>query len=310
MSISKLPDFEGLALLARIAEERSFAGAARSLNLSVATVSRAITRLEARLGAQVFNRTSRKVALTDFGRQLAERGARVLLEAEEAEAAARELSSRPRGTINLAVPMSFGLREIGPIVPGFLRQYPDISLKLHLSDATADLIGEGFDAAIRIAALPDSSLVARRLRAMNRFVVASPAYIARYGRPQSPSELNAHHCLGYAYRARTSTWHFTHKDGREIAVTPTGPLSVTNIDALLPTLLEGVGIAEIPSFVADPYVADGRLEVLLPDWQLPGGGLYFVTPTSRVRPARIDALSEYLAAHLSQPRKKLPGPGA
>jgi DNA-binding transcriptional LysR family regulator len=304
MSISKLPDFEGLALLARVAEERSFAGAARSLNLSVATVSRAITRLEGRLGAQVFNRTSRKVALTDFGRRLAERGARMLLEAEEAETAARELSSSPRGTINLAVPMSFGLREIAPIVPAFLRQYPEISLNLHLSDATADLIGDGFDAAIRIAALPDSSLVARRLRAMNRFVVASPAYIARYGRPQSPAELNAHHCLGYAYRARTGTWQFTHKDGREVSVTPVGPLAVTNIDALLPTLLEGIGIAELPSFVADPYVADGRLEVLLPDWRLPGGGLYFITPTSRVRPARIDALSEFLAVHLSQPLKQ------
>lgn len=300
MTSSKLPDLEGLALLAKVAEERSFAGAARSLNLSVATVSRAITRLEARLGAQVFNRTSRKVALTDFGRRLAERGARMLLEAEEAETVARELSSRPRGTINLAVPMSFGLREIAPIVPNFLRQYPEIALNLHLSDAAVDLIGEGFDAAIRIAALTDSSLVARKLRAMSRFIVASPAYIVRYGRPQSPSELNVHHCLGYAYRARTNTWHFAHRDGQQVSVTPTGPLSVTNIDALLPTLLDGIGIAELPSFVADPYVNDGRLEVLLPEWQLPGGGLYFITPSSRVRPARIDVLSDFLAAHLGR----------
>lgn len=301
MSISRLPDFEGLALLARIVEERSFAGAARSLNLSVATVSRAITRLEERLGAQVFNRTSRKVALTDFGRRLAERSARMVIEAEEAESAAREQSSRPRGTINLAVPMSFGLREIAPIVPAFLRQYPDIVLNLHLSDASIDLIGEGFDAAIRIAALPDSSLIARRLRPMSRFVVASPAYIARYGRPQSPAELNVHHCLGYAYRARTGTWRFTNKQGEEISVTPTGPFTVTNIDALLPTLLDGIGIAELPSFVADPYVADGRLEALLPEWTLPGGGLYFITPPSRVRPARIDALSNFLAEKLSSP---------
>src|SRR5689334_14679376 len=122
--MSKLPDFEGLALLAKIAEERSFAGAARAMNLSVATVSRAISRLEERLGGRLINRTSRKLALTDFGQRLAERAARVLLEAEEAENAARELSSRPRGTINLAVPMSFGLREIGPLMPAFLRQYP------------------------------------------------------------------------------------------------------------------------------------------------------------------------------------------
>lgn len=302
--MSSLPDFEGLALLAKIAEERSFAGAARALNLSVATVSRAITRLEHRLGAQVFNRSSRKVALTDFGRRLAERGARVLSEAEEAEAAARELATRPRGTINLAVPMSFGLREIAPIVPAFLRQYPEIVLNLHLADAAVDLIGDGFDAAIRIAALPDSSLVARRLRKMDRFLVAAPSYIARNGRPQSPAELNVHHCLGYAYRARTSNWQFTHADGRDVSVAPTGPLSVTNIDALLPTLLDGIGIAELPSFVADPHVAAGTLEILLPDWKLPGGGLYFITPSARVRPARIDVLGDFLAAHLAEPRAR------
>ncbi|BAM86042.1 LysR family transcriptional regulator [Bradyrhizobium oligotrophicum S58] len=302
MSSSRLPDFEGLALLARVAEERSFAGAARALNLSVATVSRGISRLEDRLGARVFNRTSRKVALTDFGRRLAERGARMLLEAEEAESAARELSSRPRGTINLAVPMSFGLREVSPLLPAFVREYPEITLNLHLSDATVDLIGDGFDAALRIAALPDSSLVARQLRPLSRFLVASPAYIARYGRPQSPAELNVHHCLGYAYRARTSTWHLTHKDGSEAAVTPTGPLSVTNIDALLPALLDGIGIAELPCFVAEPHLAERRLEILLPDWRLPGGGLYFMTPTVRARPARVEVLGEFLAKHLSRPR--------
>ncbi|WP_210210147.1 LysR family transcriptional regulator [Rhodopseudomonas palustris] len=303
MSISKLPDFEGLALLAKVAEERSFAGAARSLNLSVATVSRGISRLELRLGAQVFNRSSRKMTLTDFGRRLAERASRVLAEAEQAESAARELSSQPRGTVNLAVPMSFGLRELSPILPQFIRKYPEITLNLHLSDAAVDLIGEGYDAALRIAALPDSSLIARRLRPMSRYLVASPAYIKRNGRPQSPSELNAHHCLGYTYRARTGTWQFTHTDGQVASVTPVGPFSVNNIDALVPALLDGLGIAELPSFVADPYVTDRRLEILLPDWRLPGGGLYFVTPSARVRPARIDVLGEFLAEHLSGARR-------
>ncbi len=303
MWISKLPDFEGLALLAKVAEERSFAGAARSLNLSVATVSRGISRLELRLGAQVFNRSSRKMTLTDFGRRLAERATRVLAEAEQAESAARELSSQPRGTVNLAVPMSFGLRELSPILPRFIRQYPEITLNLHLSDAAVDLIGEGYDAALRIAALPDSSLIARRLRPMSRYLVASPAYIKRNGRPQSPSELNAHHCLGYTYRVRTGTWQFTHTDGQVASVTPVGPLSVNNIDALVPALLDGLGIAELPSFVADPYVTDRRLEILLPDWRLPGGGLYFVTPSARVRPARIDVLGEFLAEHLSGARR-------
>jgi DNA-binding transcriptional LysR family regulator len=307
MSVPRLPDFEGLALLARVAEEGSFAGAARALGLSVATVSRAIARLERRLGAQVFNRSSRKVALTDFGRGLAERGARMLAEAEEAESAAREQSRRPRGTIRFAVPMSFGLREVCPLLPAFVRAYPDITLQLHLSDAMVDLIGDGFDAALRIAALPDSSLVARRLRPLGRCLVAAPAYIKRYGRPQTPAELNVHHCLGYALRARSGSWQFTHRDGAQASVTPVGPLTVTNIDALLPALLEGIGIAELPSFVADPYLADGRLTRLLPDWELPGGALYFLTPSARVRPARIEVLGEFLATHLGEKRGRRKG---
>ncbi|GJD52955.1 HTH-type transcriptional regulator DmlR [Methylobacterium crusticola] len=307
--MSRLPDLEGLALFAKVAEERSFAGAARAMGVSVATVSRAVTRLEERLGGRLLNRTSRKVALTAFGHALAERAARVLLEAQEAEDAARELSSRPRGTVNLAVPMSFGLREVGPLMPAFLRLYPEIRVNLHLSDATVDLVGEGFDAALRIAVLPDSALVARRLRPVSRFVVAAPAYIARYGRPHYPTELNAHHCLGYAYRARTDIWRFRNGAGDEVSVTPSGPLRVTNVDALLPTVLEGLGIAELPSFVADALLADGRLEALLPDWQLPAGGLYFVTPTARVRPAKVEALGDFLAARLARVAAPPDGPG-
>jgi len=295
-----LPDFEGLALFAKVVEEGSFAGAARTLNLSVATVSRAVTRLEERLGGRLLNRTSRKVALTDFGRRLAERAARVFVEAEEAENAARELSSRPRGTVNLAVPMSFGLREVGPLMPAFFRLYPEISVNLHLSDATVDIIGEGFDAALRIAILPDSSLVARRLRPISRYIVASPRYIARYGRPHYPTELNAHHCLGYAYRARSSHWHLRSTQGEEVSITPSGPLTVTNVDALLPTLLEGLGIAELPSFTADEYLADGRLIHLLPEWQLPSGALYFVTPSNKVRPAKVEVLADFFAQHLAK----------
>ena len=220
--MSALPDFEGLAFFAKVAEEGSFAGAARSMNVSVATVSRAVSRLEERIGGQLLNRTSRKVALTEFGNTLAERAARMFAEAQDAENAGRELSSRPRGVINFAVPMSFGLREVGPLMPEFFRLYPDIKVNLNLSDATVDIVGEGFDAALRIAMLPDSSLVARRLRPVSRYIVASPSYIARYGRPQYPSELNAHHCLEYAYRARSQIWRFRRDDGEEVAVTPQG----------------------------------------------------------------------------------------
>jgi DNA-binding transcriptional LysR family regulator len=296
-----MPDLEGLAMFAKVAEERSFAAAARALGVSVATVSRAVSRLEEKLGGRLFNRTSRRLALTDFGHMLAERAARVLREAEEAEDAARDLASKPRGTVRLAVPMSFGLRWVAPLLPEFLRLYPDVSVDLHLSDAVVDLIGEGFDAALRIAVLPDSSLVARRLCPVAALIVASPSYIARFGRPSHPEELTVRHCLGYAYRARQDVWRLSDPSGQEVAVTPAGQLRVTNVDALLPTLLAGLGIAELPEFIAAEYLADGRLEVLLGDWHLPRGGLYFVTPSARSRPVKVEVLASFVAEHLSHP---------
>jgi DNA-binding transcriptional LysR family regulator len=296
-----MPDFEGLAMFAKVAEERSFAAAARAMGVSVATVSRGVTRLEERLGARLFNRTSRQLALTDFGHTLAERATRIYCEAEDVENAARELSSRPRGLIRLAVPMSFGLRWVAPILPAFFRLYPEVSIDLHLSDAVVDLVGDGFDAALRIAVLPDSSLVARKLCPVAPFIVASPAYFAHHGRPTHPRELDGHHCLGYAYRPRQDIWRFSNGAGEEETITPTGPLRVTNVDALIPTILDGIGIAELPEFVVTEYLTDGRMEAILTDWTLPRGALYFVTPSARARPAKVEALADFLAERLSEP---------
>ena len=300
--MSNLPDFEGLAMVAKVAEERSFAGAARALNVSVPTVSRAVSRLEERLGGRIFNRTSRSLALTDLGRSVAERAARIYAEAEEAENSARDLSSRPKGTIRLAVPMSFGLRWVAPLMPAFLRLYPEIRVDLHLGDAQVDVVGDGFDAALRIAVLEESSLVVRRLCPIGRSVVASPSYIARYGQPQHPSELGAHHCLSYAYKPRQDVWHFTGAKGAKVLITPSGPLRVTNVDALMPTILDGLGIAELPEFIASEHLASGRIMEILPGWTLSSGGLYFVTPTVRNRPAKVEALAEFLTQRLSKPQ--------
>jgi DNA-binding transcriptional LysR family regulator len=296
----KLPDFEGLAMFAKVAEEGSFAAAASAMGVSVATVSRAVTRLEDRLGGRLFNRTSRRLALTDYGHTLAERASRIYAEAEEAEDLAREASSRPRGLVKLAAPLSFGGRWVAPLLPEFLRRYPEIAVDLHLTDAHTDLIGEGFDAALRIAVMEDSSLVARPIAPVRRFVVASPAYLAQHGRPQHPRDLGAHRCLSYANRAKRDVWRFTHRaSGEECLVTPTGPLRGTSVESLLPTLLEGLAITELPEFVATQYFREGQLEPILTDWRLPEGGLYFVTPTARARPAKVSALADFLIAGLT-----------
>jgi DNA-binding transcriptional LysR family regulator len=298
--MSKLPDFEGLAMFAKVAEEGSFAAAASAMGVSVATVSRAVTRLEDRLGGRLFNRTSRRLALTDYGHALAERASRIYAEAEEAEDIAREAASRPRGLVKLAAPLSFGARWVAPLLPEFFRRYPEIAIDLHLTDAQTDLIGEGFDAAVRIAVMDDSSLVARLIRPVRRFVVASPAYLARHGRPQHPRDLCAHRCLSYANRAKRDVWRFTHlTTGEECPIAPAGPLRGTSIEALAPTVLEGLAIAELPEFVATQHFREKQLEPILTDWRLPEGGLYFVTPTARSRPAKVSALADFLIAGLA-----------
>jgi DNA-binding transcriptional LysR family regulator len=298
----KLPDLEGLAIFAKVVEARSFAGAAAALGLSKATVSKAVSRVEARLGARLFNRTSRRLALTDAGRSLAERAARILAEGEAAEDEALAQSAGPRGLVRLAVPMSFGLTQVAPLLPDFLTAYPEVTVDLHLSDATVDLIGDGFDAALRIAALPDSSLVARRLCGVARFLVASPTYLARRGRPTHPLHLAEHACLGYTYLPNPDIWRFFNAKGEEAVVRPAGPLRANNADALMPVLIAGLGLAVQPEFIVREALADGRLEAVMPEWSLRASALHFITPPGGPRPARIEVLGDFLAKRLARPQ--------
>jgi DNA-binding transcriptional LysR family regulator len=285
-------------------ELRSFAAAATELALSKATVSKAVTRLEQRLGARLFNRTSRRLALTDAGQKLSERAARLLADGEAVENEALPQSVSPRGLVRFAVPMTFGVKAVAPILPEFLKQYPDVAIDLHLSDAMVDLIGEGFDAGLRIANLPDSSLIARRLCAMPRHTVASPAYLKRYGRPTHPMHLSQHKCLGYAYLSTAGVWHYTNAAGEQASVRPAGPLRVNNGEALMPALLAGLGIADLPDFIIGDAISSGEVEVILKDWKQTEGSVHLVTPPGGPRPARVEVLAEFLAKHFASTKKR------
>ena len=296
-----LPDLEGLAIFAKVVDMRSFAGAAAELNLSKATVSKAVSRLETRLGTRLFNRTSRRLALTDAGRQLSARAAHILAEAEAAEDDARAQSSTPRGRVRLAVPMSFGVLHVAPLIAEFLATYPEVTIELHLSDAIVDLIGDGYDAAIRIGMLPNSSLVARRLCDSQRYLVGSPAYLKKHGRPNHPLQLADHACLGYTYAIGPETWRFTTTDGKSASVRPSGPLRVNNGDAMMPALIAGIGLGVLPEFIVREALADGRLQRLLPEWTLASGAVYWLTPPGGPRPKRVDVLRDFLMSKLSLP---------
>jgi DNA-binding transcriptional LysR family regulator len=293
-----LPDLEALAIFAKVVELRSFAAAAADLSLSKATVSKAVGRLEERLGARLFNRTSRRLTLTDVGRHLAERAARILAEGEAAEGEAQAQAAAPRGLVRLAAPMSFGLIRVAPILPEFLARYPDIMVDLQLSDATVDLIGEGFDVALRIAVLPDSSLVGRRLCEVRRHIVAAPSYFERYGRPSHPVQLGEHRCLAYSNLPTPHLWHFANAKGEQAAVRLAGPLRANNGDALMHALLAGLGVAVLPDFIVGAALAEGKLESVLPEWTFPVGGLHLLTPPGGPRPARVEALISFLAQTL------------
>lgn len=299
--MAKLPDFEGLAVFAKVVETRNFAGAARELALSKATVSKAVSRLETRLGARLINRTSRRLALTDAGRHLSARASAILQEAEAAENETLAQSTNPRGLVRLAAPMSFGLLAVAPELPAFFAKYPEVQVDLHLSDAMVDVIGEGFDAVLRIASLPDSSLVARRLCSVERYLVASPAYLKAHGRPKHPMALSDHACLGYAYLTTPDTWHFVNKAGEKATVHPKGgPLRVNNGDAMLPALKAGLGLGVLPDFIVRECLETGKLERVLPDWSLPASALHWVTPPGGPKPTRVEVLGEFLADALAQ----------
>jgi DNA-binding transcriptional LysR family regulator len=302
--MARLPDFEGLAIFAKVVELRSFAGAASELALSRATVSKAVTRLEQRLGARLFNRTSRRLALTDAGQKLSGHAARLLADGEAAENEALAQSVAPRGLVRLAVPMTFGVKAAASILPAFLAQYPDVAIDLHLSDAMVDLIGEGFDLGLRIASLPDSSLIARRLCAMPRYTVAAPAYLKRHGKPTHPMHLAQHRCLGYAYLSTPDIWHYTNSKGEQASVRPAGPLRVNNGEALMPALLAGLGIADLPDFIVADAIASGEVEAILKDWKQTEGALHLVMPPGGPRPARVEVLADFLAGHFGKAKKR------
>ena len=298
--MANLPDLEAWAIFAKVAETGSFARTAEALALSQGTVSKAISRLEARVKTMLFHRTSRSMSLTESGLTALDYANRILEEGVAVEAELTELAASVRGQVRVAVPMSFGLSYVAPSLPGFMAKFPEVSLDVDFSDALVDLVQGRFDLAIRIANLSDSSLLARRLCTVRILLVGSPGYFKQYGKPKHPRDLATHRALQYAYSPSGANWRFTHPSQGEFAQVMQAPLRVNNAEALEPALHAGLGLALQPEFLVWQYIQSGALETVLDEWQVEPIALHLVTPPGRRRPARVHALIDYFCEYFAR----------
>ena len=273
----------------RVAETGSFARAAERMGLSKPVVSRRVARLEQRLGARLLTRTARGAQPTDIGRNYFARASSIVAELEAAEEVVAEAVTQIAGPIRLTAPLSFGTAHLAPALAEFALAHPRVELDIEFEDRTVDLVAGGYDLAVRIGRLADSALVARKIAPVRKVTVASAAYLARAGRPQSPADLAGHDLLFYAHES----WRFQ-IEGRWETVRRAPVLRSNNGQMLLAAAVAGRGICLLPSFIAAPAIEAGTVEVLLLDYPLEEGALHAVMPPGRAPTARVRALVDFL----------------
>ncbi len=272
----------------RVAETGSFARAAERMGLSKPAVSRRVARLEHQLGARLLTRTARGAQPTDIGLAYYARAANILAELDAAEEVVAEAVTKIAGPIRMTAPLSFGVTHLAPALAEFAALHPDVELDVEFEDRTVDLAGGGYDLAVRIGRLADSALIARRIAPVRAVMVASPAYLARRGRPGTPDDLAGHDALVYT--------NVSNRNGRGERSGMKPVMRSNNGDMLLAAAQAGLGIAVLPTFIASPALADGTVEPILIDQPRDDGALHAVMPPGRATTARVRALVDFLVA--------------
>lgn len=288
-----MDNLSAMAVFIEVVQAHSFSAAAARLGLSKSAVSKRISGLEDRLGARLLNRTTRRLSLTEVGAAYFERCGQILAEIEDAEAAVGRLQFEPRGTLRVNAATSFSLLHLARVIPDFLERYPDIRIDLTLNDRLIDVVEEGYDLALRIAQLPDSSLIARKIASTCMVVCGSPDYFRRHGVPRTPAELSAHNCLIYTNVATPDDWRFHGADG-PVSVRVSGNYRANNGDMLRAALLAGVGVGMSPTFLVGQDIQAGALQVVLPGLVAKTQSIYAVYPHSRHLSAKVRGFVDFL----------------
>ncbi len=283
----------GLHAFASVVENGSFTAAAQALGQTKSAISKQVAGLEDRLGARLLNRTTRRMSPTEVGFAFYERCRRIIGELEEAERAVQELHAEPRGMLRVNAPMSFGTRHLASAIADFMDLHPDISVTLDLNDRLVDVVEEGYDIAIRITNLPDSSLIARKLAPFRRSICASPDYWEKHGRPEKPEDLRHHQCLLYTYLLSGDDWNFFGPDGK-ISVRVNGRFKANNGGALLSAARKGLGVLNTPTFIAHEDLNSGRLEPVLLDYGDEIASIYAIYPQNRHLTAKVRLFIDFL----------------
>jgi len=281
-----------------VVDQGGFTGAADRLGISKSAVSKHVSALEARLGARLLNRTTRRVSPTEIGLQYYDRARAVLDTAEEADALVAAHQESPRGKLKVSAPLSFGTLHLSPLIAEFLCDHPDVSIDLSLDDRRIDLIDGGFDIAIRIGTLEDSSLMARKLATLRRLFVASPGYLEAQGKPATLAELSRHQLLHYSFLSSGNFWKVNTPTGEERQVRTGGRIAANNGEILVDAAIAGLGIAYCPAFLASRALASGTLVEILADHPQPDTDLHAVYPPGRYVQPKTRAFIDFLAAKL------------
>ncbi|VAW52471.1 Transcriptional regulator, LysR family [hydrothermal vent metagenome] len=289
-----------IAVFVQVVESGSFTVAAERLDISKSVVSKYVTRLEEQLGARLLNRTTRRLSLTEVGRVFYERSRAGLADIKEAKDEVSRLQSEPRGTLRINAPMSFGILHIAPALPEFLKLYPDVTVDMNLEDKKVNVIGGGFDISVRISELPDSSLVARRLAPCRHTIVATPAYLERYGTPRKPEDLLDHNIITYRYQESSLEWHFKAPDNKLTHVSVSGSMKMNNSLAIREALLGGAGITRTPTFVIGKDIQEGRLVKLFRDYEIFEMTIFLVYPQKRYLSPKVRAFIDFMAKRITE----------